>query len=81
MKDRTKAEEITVRHCPTLQMVGDFFTKPLQGNLFKKFRDVIMGHKHMTTLAIDLPMPIEERVENIVQSGRQYERLQEQPRL
>ena len=24
-------------------MTGDFFTKPLQGALFKRFRDLIMG--------------------------------------
>jgi hypothetical protein len=63
MKDRVKAEGITIRHCPTLQMVADFFTKPLQGTLFCKFRDVIMGYKAMDTLAVDAPMPLEERVE------------------
>jgi hypothetical protein len=62
MKDRVKSEGIKVRHCPTLQMVGDFFTKPLQGALFRKFRDVIMGDKHMNTLAIERPMLAEERV-------------------
>jgi hypothetical protein len=68
IKDRIKAEGITIRHCPTLQMVADFFTKPLQGSLFKKFRDVIMGHKHMDTLALLAPMPLEERVGNTRQS-------------
>ena len=29
--------------CPTKQMVADFMTKPLQGTIFKKFRDLIMG--------------------------------------
>lgn len=62
MKDRINTEGITIRHCPTLQMVADFFTKPLQGNLFRKFRDVIMGTHHMDTLALDLPLPLEERV-------------------
>ena len=68
MKDRIKSEGVTIRHCPTLQMVGDFFTKPLQGSLFRKFRDVIMGDQHMNTLVLDPPLPIEERVENIRQS-------------
>jgi len=68
IKDRIKAEDITIRHCPTLQMVADFFTKPLQGSLFKNFRDVIMGHKHMDTLALLAPMPLEERVGNTRQS-------------
>jgi hypothetical protein len=29
--------------CPTGDMIGDFMTKPLQGALFWKFRDQIMG--------------------------------------
>ena len=60
MKDRLKGEDIVVTHCPTLQMIGDFFTKPLQGNLFHKFRDVILGHAHVDTLALDQHLPIEE---------------------
>lgn len=51
-----------VRHCPTLQMLGDFFTKPLQGALFTKFRDVILGYKHINALASDLMLAVEERV-------------------
>ena len=31
-------------------MIADFFTKPLQGNLFRKFRDIILGYKHIDTL-------------------------------
>ena len=29
--------------CPTGDMIGNFMTKPLQGALFRKFRDQIMG--------------------------------------
>ena len=29
--------------CPTGDMIGDFMTKPLQGALFRKFKDQIMG--------------------------------------
>ena len=29
--------------CPTDDMTGDFFTKPNQGALYRKFRDMIMG--------------------------------------
>ena len=68
MKDRIKTENITIRHCPTLQMVADFFTKPLQGSLFRKFRDVIMGDKRMDTISVDTPMPLEERVGENVRS-------------
>ena len=64
IKDRMEQEKITVRHCPTLQMLGDFFTKPLQGGLFTRFRDVILGYKHVDTLS-HVPAilsPLEERV-------------------
>jgi hypothetical protein len=29
--------------CPTGDMLGDYATKPLQGALFRKFRDQIIG--------------------------------------
>ena len=29
--------------CPKGDIIGDFMTKPLQGELFRKFRDQIMG--------------------------------------
>ena len=32
-----------IRYCPTGDMTADFFTKPLQGSLFKKFRDQILN--------------------------------------
>jgi hypothetical protein len=37
IKDRIDIEGIDVQYCPTEQMLADFFTKPLQGSLFKKF--------------------------------------------
>ena len=36
-----------VRHCPTEQMIADFYTKPIQGKQFCKLRNVIMGHDTM----------------------------------
>ena len=41
--DRIKKKEISVEWCPTADMVADFWTKPTQGQLFAKFRDLIMG--------------------------------------
>jgi hypothetical protein len=41
--DRIAAKEVAVEYCPTGDMLADFFTKPLQGILFKKFRDQIMN--------------------------------------
>ena len=41
--DRISAGDLSVEYCPTGEMVGDFFTKPLQGELFLKFRHLIMN--------------------------------------
>eukprot|EP00978_Attheya_sp_CCMP212_P034632 scaffold146129_cov35-Attheya_sp.AAC.1 len=41
--DRIQNKELSVKYCPTGDMLADFFTKPLQGALFKKFRDLIMN--------------------------------------
>jgi hypothetical protein len=41
--DRVKQEEVSVVWCPTGDMTLDYATKPLQGALFRKFRDQIMG--------------------------------------
>ena len=51
VKDRQDKGEIDIKYCPTENMLADFFTKPLQGTLFEKFRDVIMGYKHISTLS------------------------------
>lgn len=42
--DRIKKGDLSVEYCPTGDMVADFFTKPLQGELFHKFKAQIMGH-------------------------------------
>jgi hypothetical protein len=68
IKDRLGLEDIDVQHCPTEQMLADFFTKPLQGSLFRKFREVILGHKHIDSLKQSKPTPSQERVgRNILQ--------------
>ena len=41
--DKVKAGEINIEYCPTKEMIGDYFTKPLAGSLFKKFRNCILG--------------------------------------
>jgi len=34
---------LAVEYCPTGSMVADFFLKPLQGQLFRKMKEIIMG--------------------------------------
>ena len=64
IKDRLKSEKIQVIYCPTAKMIADFFTKPLQGNLFRKLRDVVLGYKHVNELKDNGESTDEERVEN-----------------
>ena len=48
--DRLKKENISVKYCPTEIMLADFFTKPLQGRLFKSMRNVVQGLVHPSEL-------------------------------
>jgi hypothetical protein len=41
--DQIKEGKVSVTYCPTLEMVSDYFTKPLQGSLFRTHRNAIMG--------------------------------------
>ena len=43
--DQVEKGNVSVRHCPTDEMIGDFMTKGLQGIKFAKFRKAIMGHQ------------------------------------
>jgi hypothetical protein len=49
--DRIAAGDLSVAYCPTGEMVADFFTKPLQGTPFRKFRDFIMNNESNSTAA------------------------------
>lgn len=45
-KDRVSNGEIKIEHCPTEDMWADLLTKPLQGSLFIKMRDLVLGVPH-----------------------------------
>ena len=62
VKDRVDKKEIKIEYCPTEQMLADYFTKPLQGTLFVKMRNIIMGFNKVSDLS---DIQNEERVENI----------------
>ena len=66
MKNRLDTENINVIFCPTEEILAEFYTKPLQGNLCRIFRDVVMGLKHISTLKIPPISADQERVGNNV---------------
>ena len=64
--DRLQRDGIRVEHCPTESMLADFLTKPLQGNLFRRFRAVLLGHAPISSLDRHAHLSTEERVEKPV---------------
>ena len=53
--DRIRNGELRVAYCPTEEMVADFYTKPLQGRLFRKLRNIIMGLPPATEMNTEVP--------------------------
>ena len=43
INDRIGKKELNVEWCPTNEMIVYFMTKPIQGSIFKKFRELILG--------------------------------------
>ena len=43
IKDSVDKKDLEIEYCPTDLMIGDFFTKPLQGAKFLYFRNLILG--------------------------------------
>jgi hypothetical protein len=43
MNNQVEKGNLIIEYCPTREMIGDFMSKPLQGKLFQKFFDRIMG--------------------------------------
>ena len=41
--DRIKSNEVNVEYCPTEFLVGDYYSKPLQGKLFRQFRNFTLN--------------------------------------
>jgi hypothetical protein len=44
LTDQVEKGNVQIEYCPTNDMVGDFHTKPLQGEKFRRFRGAILGH-------------------------------------
>ena len=43
IKDRVDSQEIQLHHLPTKSIIADIFTKPLQGELFRSLRKLILN--------------------------------------
>ena len=69
--DLVKRKELSIKHCRSEKMVSDFYTKPLQGRLFRELRDFIMGVA---------PLPVEERVGEQSSTEQNSEMIKEKDR-
>lgn len=47
LTDQIEKGKIKVEYCPTDEMIADYFTKPLQGTKFKKFRKMILNDDNL----------------------------------
>jgi hypothetical protein len=43
LSDQVEKGNLRIEYCPTEEMIGDFFTKPLQGEKFERFKSAILG--------------------------------------
>ena len=56
IKDQVETGGVVIENCPSEEMLGDHFTKPLQVALFRKFREEIMNipdDLHMGYMGMD----------------------------
>jgi hypothetical protein len=37
VKDQVDSKRVRIEHCPTADMIADYFTKPLQGAPFRSY--------------------------------------------
>ena len=51
VKDQVDKGELSIEYCPNHLMIVDYFTKALQGKLFRVMKKVIMGHDTLLCLS------------------------------
>jgi hypothetical protein len=78
--DVAKRQHITIEYCPTDEMIGDFFTKPLGGAKFRRFRNIIMNisHDEYGPVDVDALMVVhnekmQKRIEIVSQHENEYD--------
>ena len=72
--DRIQDMGMEVVYCPTERMLADFFTKPLQGKLFRLMRDVVQGLRPYSSLEEDkeqLKRKLEFDERNVMEENRE----------
>ena len=57
---------VTIKYCPTDEMIGDFFTKPLGGAKFCRFRNIIMNCEQDEYGPVDMNELMSEHHKRIV---------------
>jgi hypothetical protein len=67
----SREQKIAIQYCHTKQMIADYFPKPLQGELFYKFRDQIMGVVPMDTIHGDHRSALDKDSSNRVSLSNQ----------
>jgi hypothetical protein len=70
--DRVKSKEIRIEYCPSGITVADYFTKALQGAIFRKLRDMIMDNTEIA-LPTDVIGPIADKTNGIPVVSTQQE--------
>ena len=66
VKDQVQSNSMSITYCSTYHTISYFFTKSLQGDLFVKMCEVIMGWKHIDTIHMG-PTSTKECVGNAVE--------------
>ena len=53
LTDQIQKGKLRVAYCPTGQMIADFHSKPLQGSIFRKFKQQILGQAKVSPPIIE----------------------------
>jgi hypothetical protein len=77
--DQAVKGNVEIKYCPTNLMIGDFFTKPLQGKKFEFFRDLILGKESVSVLEITDRSVLED--ENLTSEVTVNGQTEERPQM